>query len=324
MLTRRQFTLSVAGTVAAAALPSAALAHISETHVSPFSKPITIIVPMPKQGPTDLLARFIAAPLSKVLGQKIVVDNITGDWGMTGTSIAARAAADGHTLIMGQVATHAALPVLRHTNVVDAFTPVGLLAVSPMVFLTRGGLGVDNLQELKARGSALTIATGGIGSASALAAHKLKLALGVAMEEKVYTGTAAALQDLSLGRVDVLADQMISALPMIRSGKVKAIGMAGTSRHLEMPDVLTGTQQGFAGLRASNWSGLFAPRGLDATTQQRLASAINTMLEDASVARKMREHGLHVPYTEQRGPEQLARLQQREMDEIAAFYGVAV
>jgi tripartite-type tricarboxylate transporter receptor subunit TctC len=327
MLTRRQFTLTAAATVAAAALPaSAALAELGQPQKQEALK---LIVSMSKNGPTDMVARFFAEPLAKALGQSVSVENVTGDWGMTGAKIVANAKADGNTLILGQTATHAALPVL--TNKYDAindFTPIGLMAVSPMVVLARRDLPFNTLPALQAYMSAspghLAVATGGIGSASALAARNLNAAFAVSTaNERVYAGTAAALEDLMLGRVDVLCDQMVSALPAIRSGKVKALGITGHSRNILLPDVLTGAQQGYADLRASNWLALFAPKGLAIDTQQRLAAAIHTVLEDVSIARKMREQGLHVPFNAQRGPEQLAKLQKREMMDIAATFGAS-
>jgi tripartite-type tricarboxylate transporter receptor subunit TctC len=332
MLTRRQFTLTAAATLAASVLPAAAaVAAIGKTpEAFSSTKPITLVVSMPKNGPTDMMARFFAEPLAKALGQSVSVENITGNWGMTGAEVVSRAAADGHTLIMGQTATHAALPVLtQRYDALHDFTPIGLVGVSPMVVLVRRDLPFNNLSTLQAYLQAnpgqLAIANGGLGSASALAAHNLKAALNAPFQqERVYTGTAAALEDLVQGRVDVLCDQMISALPMIRSGKVKAVGLTGISRNHAMPSVLTGVQQGFGDLRASSWHGVFAPKGLPEATQQRLAAAIHKVLDDVTVTRKMREHGLHVPFVEQRGPEQLATLQRKDMDDIASLYARAV
>jgi tripartite-type tricarboxylate transporter receptor subunit TctC len=321
MLTRRQFTLTAAASIAATALPGAAslAANISNEQ----TKPVQLIVSMPKNGPTDMMARFFAEPLSKALGKSVAVENISGDWGMTGAKIVASAKADGNTLILGTSATHAALPVLTgRYDAIGDFTPVGVMAVSPMVVLVRKDLPFNSLMSLqsymKSSPDHLKVAHGGMGSASALTLQHLKTTFDAPfLQELSYTGTAAALDDLMLGRVDVLCDQMISALPAIRSGKVKAIGITGISRNHAMPGVLTGAQQGFEGLRSSNFVALFAPKGLAAEKQAHIAAAINTMLEDAAVARKMREHGLHVPFAEQRGPEQLAELQRREMRDIA-------
>jgi tripartite-type tricarboxylate transporter receptor subunit TctC len=329
MLTRRQFTLTAAASIAAAALPGAAAiaANITATQAN---KPVSLIVSMPKNGPTDMMARFFVEPLAKALGRDVVVDNISGDWGMTGAIVASNAKADGNTLILGTTATHAALPAMTgRYDAIDGFTPVGLLAVSPMVVLVRKDLPFNSLAALQAYMQSspdlLKVAHGGMGSASAIALHHVKVAFNAPfLQERSYTGTSAALDDLVQGRIDVLCDQMISALPAIRAGKVKAIGITGISRNHTMPGVLTGAQQGFEGLRSSNFVALFAPKGLAAEKQMELAAAIDVVLDDATVARKMREQGLHVPFIEQRGPEQLAELQRREMRDIANMLNAAV
>jgi tripartite-type tricarboxylate transporter receptor subunit TctC len=329
MLTRRQFTLTAAASIAATALPGAAAlaANITATQAN---KPVSLIVSMPKNGPTDMMARFFAEPLAKAMGRNVAVENISGDWGMTGAMIASNAKADANTLILGTTATHAALPTLTgRYDAIDGFTPVGLMAVSPMVVLVRKDLPFNSLMALQAYVQSspdhLKVAHGGMGSSSALALHHMKVAFNAPfLQERSYTGTSAALDDLVQGRVDVLCDQMISALPAIRAGKVKAIGITGISRNHAMPGVLTGAQQGFEGLRSSNFVALFAPKGLAAEKQMELAAAINSVLDDASVARKMREQGLHVPFVEQRGPEQLARLQRKEVLDIANMFNAAV
>jgi tripartite-type tricarboxylate transporter receptor subunit TctC len=328
MLTRRQFTLTAAASIAATALPGAAALAANIT--PELNKPVQLIVSMPKNGPTDMMAHFFAEPLAKALGQSVVVENISGDWGMTGAKVAANAKADGNTLILGTTATHAALPTLTgRYDAIGDFTPVGLLAVSPMVVLVRKDLPFNSLTALQAYMQSspdhLKVAHGGMGSASALTLHHMKTAFGAPfLQERSYTGTAAALDDLVHGRVDVLCDQMISALPAIRSGKVKAIGITGISRNHAMPGVLTGEQQGFESLRSSNFVALFAPKGLADEKQVELAGAINSVPDDATVARKMREHGLHVPFAEQRGPEQLVELQRQEMLDIANKFNAAV
>jgi tripartite-type tricarboxylate transporter receptor subunit TctC len=329
MLTRRQFTLTAAASIAATALPGAAALATNIT-ATQAKKPISLIVSMPKYGPTDMMARFFAEPLAKALGRHVAVENISGDWGMTGAMIASAAKADGNTLILGTTATHAALPTLTgRYDAIDGFTPVGLMAVSPMVVLVRKDLPFNSLMALQAYMQSspdhLKVAHGGMGSSSALALHHMKVAFNAPfLQERSYTGTSAALDDLIQGRVDVLCDQMISALPAIRSGKVKAIGITGISRNHAMPGVLTGAQQGFEGLRSSNFVALFAPKGLATEKQLELAVAINSVLEDTTIARKMREQGLHVPFVEQRGPDQLAKLQRKEMLDIANMFNAAV
>jgi tripartite-type tricarboxylate transporter receptor subunit TctC len=325
MVTRRQFTFTAAASAMVAAVPSIPFAATKNVEAVAQNGDIRIIVPFAKSGPTDKIAQFIAPHLAKALNNNVAVDYITGDWGMTAAKLASIAQPDGRTLIMGNLATHAALPALKNRyDALNGFTPIGLVGVSPMVVLVRADLPLNSLTTLqaylKASPNVLAISQGGLGSASAIATVKFKRALGVTdLRERVYTGTAAALDDLMNGKADILIDQMITALPAIRSGKVKAVGIASTSRNIMLPDVYTGTQQGFSDFRASNWNALFAPKGMKADLQNALASGLDAVLNDAAVTREMRERGLHVPFIEQRGPEALARLQLREMWDMRAL-----
>ena len=329
MINRRSFTFAAAVSAIAAVVPGvSALASVQEEAASTLnlSRPITIIVPFAKGGPTHQMAKLIAGPLAKQLGVAVNVALITGDWGMEGTVAAARSKSDGHTLIMGQMATHAALPILtsnRRYDAVKDFTAIGLVGVSPMVFVVRKDLPVSNLAELSAylNKRPATLAHGGYGSTSQVAGMQLAAALNTnRLVTKIYAGTAAALDDVAQGKVDVLCEQMVTAMPAIKAGRVKAIGIASTSRNIALPETFTGTQQGFANLRASGWNGLYAPKGLAPALKAKLAGALNSVLEDAATQRQFRELGVHVPFVEQRGPEALAALQAKDMRDLASLF----
>ena len=165
----------------------------------------------------------------------------------------------------------------------------------------------------------LAIAHGGYGTPSHIGARKLKAAIGAEnLPEKTYASTMAVLEDMAEGRADIMATSLPQALPFIKAGKVKALGLASLSRNAVLPDTYTGTQQGFADLRASHWNGLFAPKGLAPQTQAWLAAALGEVLGNVTTQRKMRELGIHVPFVEQQGPQALADLQLREIAEITA------
>jgi tripartite-type tricarboxylate transporter receptor subunit TctC len=325
MVTRRQFNLTAVASAFVAAMPAVALKASALAAKEMPQGDVRIIVPFAKHGPTDQIAQFIAPHLAKMVGRNVTLDYITGDWGMTAATLASIAQPDGRSVIMGNLATHAALPVIKNRyDALNGFTPIGLVGVSPMVVLVRNDLPLNSLTTLqaylKASPNVLAISQGGLGSASAVATVKFKTALGVTdLRERMYTGTAAALDDLIHGKADILIEQMITALPAIRAGKVKAVGIASSSRNIMLPEVYTGTQQGFANFRASNWTALFAPKGMKADLQQSMATALTSVLNDPAIAREMHERGLHVPFTEQRGPEALARLQLREMWDMRAL-----
>jgi tripartite-type tricarboxylate transporter receptor subunit TctC len=325
MINRRTFNLTATAAALTAVVPVLeAQAAAAVTAAADPNRPISIIVPFAKNGTTDQIARMIAPQLAKALGHAVTVENITGDWGATGAVIAAQSAADGYTLIMGQTATHVS-PGYEGTafryDAVNAFAPIGLVGTAPITFVARNDLPVNDLEALRAYikvyPQPLAIVHGGFGTPSHIGARKLKAVFGTPLlAEKTYRSTMAALQDIADGAADMMATSLPQALPFIKAGKIKALGLAATSRNVNLPDVYTGAQQGFADLRASHWNGLFAPKGLSAGIQQRLAKALSSALSHHVTQRQMRELGIHVPFVEQQGPEALARLQAREMEDL--------
>jgi len=327
MVTRRNFTIAGAAAALSAVVPTlAAQAASVPGQEAATKRPVTIIVPFAKGGTTDQVARLIAAPLAEALGTEVKVDNITGDWGTTGAVIAANATADGHTLIMGQTGTHV-MPnrpgMSQRYDAVADFAPLGLVGISPITFVVRNSMPVSDLADLEAYLKvypvSLSIAHGGHGTPSHIGGRKLKYALGSEnLAEKTYASTMSAMEDLADGQADIMATSLPQALPFIKAGKVKALGLASTSRNAALPDAYTGTQQGYADLRASHWNGLFAPAGLKPEVQARLAEALGKALGNHATQRKMRELGIHVPFLEQQGPKALAELQAREIAELNA------
>jgi tripartite-type tricarboxylate transporter receptor subunit TctC len=325
MVTRRTFTLSVAAAALSAAVPSLSVeAAPSPAPEVQFNRPVTIIVPFAKMGTTDQIARLIAAPLSKALGVAVNVENITGDWGTTGAVIAAHALADGHTLVMGQSATHVSpgrkMMAPRYDAVKD-FTPIGLVGSAPMTIVARNDLPASDLESLRAYIKVyprpMAIAHGGYGTPSHIGARKMKSVFGTPLlSEKVYASTMAAMEDLAEGRADMMATSLPQALPFIKAGKVKALGLAGSTESIALPAVYTGVQQGFEDLKATHWNGLFAPKNLAVEVRDRLARGLAIALNDHVTLRKMLELGIHAPAADQQGPGALAFLQAREIADL--------
>ena len=328
MVTRRNFTIAGAAAALSAVVPAlAAEAATAQAPEISGKRPFTIIVPFAKGGTTDQVARLIAAPLANALGADVEVHNITGDWGATGAVIVANATADGHTLIMGQTGTHVVSSrkgMAKRYDAVADFAPIGLVGISPITFVVSNDMPVSDLADLEAYvrvyPKSLAIAHGGFGTPSHIGAGKLKSAIGAELlAERAYASTMAALQDVASGRADIMATSLPQALPYIKAGKVKAIGLAATSRNAALPEVYTGTNQGYADLRASHWNGLFAPAGLHPETQAKLADGLARALDDPIAQRKMRELGIHAPFVEQQGPAALAQLQAREIADLSAM-----
>ena len=248
------------------------------------TKPVRIVVPFAAGGTTDLLARAIAPELQRVFGQPFVVDNKPGAGGNNGAAEVAKAPADGYTLLMGTVGTHAINPSLYpkmpYDHVKD-FVPVTLVAGVPNVVVMNPGSAqkynvntvVDLIRAAKAHPGKLNVASSGNGTSIHLSAELFKSMTGTFMLHLPYRGSGPALIDLLAGNVDLMFDNLPSAMPHIKSGKLKALAVTSGQRSQALPDVPTVTEAGGLLLRnyeASSWFGLLAPAGTPADIVQRI------------------------------------------------------
>jgi tripartite-type tricarboxylate transporter receptor subunit TctC len=232
------------------------------------NKPIRIVVPFPAGGTTDVLARAAAQKLTDTLGQPALVDNRPGAGGNIGAELVAKSPPDGYTLLMGTVGTHAINPALYpklpYDHVRD-FAPVILVAGVPNVLVVNPSLPVNSVQELvayaKANPGKLNFASSGSGTSIHLSGELFKTAAGLSMTHVPYKGSSPALMDLIGGQVQLMFDNLPSALPQIKAGKLKALGVTSRERAPALPDVPTIAESGFPGFEASSWFGLLAPAG---------------------------------------------------------------
>ena len=274
--TRRQFTTAAA---ALAALPLAARAQGAWP-----ARPVRIVVPFAAGGATDILARALAPELQKAFGQPFVIDNKPGAGGNNGAAEVAKAAGDGHTLLMGTVGTHAInaslYPKMPYDHVKD-FVPITLVAGVPNVLVMNPAnaqrLGVnsvpDFIKALKANPGRINMASSGNGTSIHLAGELFKTMTGTFMVHIPYRGSGPALIDLMGGTMDVMFDNLPSALPHIRSGKLKALGVTSAQRSAALPDLPTVAEAGgptLKGFEASSWFGLLAPAGTPADIATRI------------------------------------------------------
>jgi len=221
------------------------------------NKPMTMIIPFAAGGPTDVLGRVMAQRMSELLGQQVIVENVGGAGGMTGSKRVADAAPDGYTLVLGTVGTHAQSQTIYkkplYHSVTD-FTPVALVAEVPIVLITRKDLPVTNLKEFiayaKANQSKMQYGSAGAGSATHLGCVLLNYLIGVDITHVPYRGTGPAMQDLQGGRIDYLCEVVSTAKPQIDGGTVKAIAIMTKERSKALPDVPTGLEQGTPNLEA--------------------------------------------------------------------------
>ncbi|MDN3920077.1 tripartite tricarboxylate transporter substrate binding protein [Pelomonas sp. PFR6] len=300
--------------VAAAVAASApALAQAQTTYPT---KTITIVVPTAAGGGNDAMARTIAQKLGPMLGQTIIIDNRAGANGSIASEFVARAAPDGHTLMLGYIATHSmnpALQKLRYDPVKD-FEPVGLVGYSPTLMVANPSVPVkdvkDLVAQLKAKPDRYTYASAGNGTAPHFAAELFKLNAGVVMLGVPYKGAAPAVSDTIGGQTQFMFPSLFTAYPFIKSGKLKAMAIAGPKRVASMPNVPTLKEAGVDGVDVTQWYGIFAPAKTPKPIIDKLNKALNEVLADKEISKRIEDHGADV---ETSTPEEFGLLVKNEL-----------
>ena len=262
------------------------------------TKPIRMIVPFPAAGATDILARVVSQKLSESVKQQVVVDNRAGAGGTIGSRIAADAPADGYTIVMGTTSTHAIGPSLYVKRPYDAlkdFTAITGIATSPTVLMVASSVQANSVKELialaKAKPGQLNFGSSGIGTQFHLSGELLKLLTGIDMVHVPYKGTALVYPDMFTGQIAVLFDVPIAALPFIKAGRVKALGVSGRKRAAVLPDVPTIAEAGVPGYEADLWFGLWAPPGLSRDTVKYLHGEVVKVLNAPDTKRRFADLG---------------------------------
>lgn len=263
------------------------------------AKPIRWICPYAVGGPTDLVSRLTAAKLSEALRQPIVVDNRPGANANIGAEIAAKSAPDGYTIFLGTGSTHginpALYPKLNYDPVRD-FAPVVLLTESMLYLVVNPSIPVKNVRDLvdyvKKHPGKISYGSVGNGSAHHLAGEMLKLRAGLDMLHIPYKGSAPALQDLVAGRIQVMFDA--SAIPMVRSGQLRALAVASTKRWPPIPELPSLAEQGFPDFYVGGWFGMFVPAGTPRLIIDRLNLEANKLLKMPDVQARIGQMGLGV------------------------------
>ena len=247
-------------------------------HAQSFpARPVSIVVPFPPGGTTDIAARAIALEMGKLLGQSVTVDNRAGAGGNVGGEFAVRAAPNGYTLFMTTTNIHAINPLLYSKMSFDPnkdFAPVAPLLLGSLVLLLHPSVKANNVKELiafaKANPGRLTVASAGAGTINHLAAELFKKMAGVYIVHVPYRGAAPALADLIGGQVDMMIDGIASAIPHIRTGKLRGIATSGAKRSDALPELPTIAEAGLPGFEATFFFGLLAPAGTPREVIQRL------------------------------------------------------
>jgi len=286
---------------------------------------ITLVVPFPAGGPIDVVARILAPPMSDALGQQIIIENVGGAGGSTGSLRVAKATPDGYQFLLGNSGTHTYSQLLSRKPPYDAaadFAPVAVFIENSKVLTTRKDFPADTLPQFiayaKANQAKMQFGSAGAGSATHMTCVLLNSAIGIDVTHVPYRGTGPAMQDMMGGRIDYICDVVSTALPLIRGGSIKPIAMLSPARNHVLPDLPTAQEQGLAGFDADAWNAFFLPRGTPEPIVRRLAKATSDALDLPWVRERMQELGLNIPPPERRTPDYLAKLVPRELEKWAA------
>jgi tripartite-type tricarboxylate transporter receptor subunit TctC len=304
----RRDSIGIAATLALLAPPCAAEENWP-------ARPMTMIVPFAAGGTVDPLGRVLAAGLSQVLGQRVIVENVGGAGGTLGTNRVAKGAADGYQFVFGSAGPFAQSQSLyRHPlyDTVTEFAPVALVAEQPIVLAARKGLPVGSLREFiayaKANEGRMQYGSPGIGSGNYFGCVLLNTAIGVNVTHVAYRGGAPAMQDLMGGRTDYQCPNDVLAAPLIANGAIKGIAVLSRERSIVLPDLATAAEQGLADFDVSNWFALALPRATPETIVRKLNAATRAALDTPEVQEQMRRIGGNLVAPERRSPEYLQKL----------------
>ena len=285
------------------------------------TRPITLVVPFAAGGGIDVSVRIQAQHMSGLLGQSIVIENVGGAAGTTGSQRVAKAAPDGYTMMIGNSGTHAySQSVYKRPpyNAVTDFEPAGLVTESPRILLARKDLPANNLQELiaylTANESKSQFGSGGVGAGTHLPCVLFNLAIKVNTTHIPYRGEGLAMQDLIAGHTDYMCATIQTGAAQARQGTVKGIAVMAHRRVPIIADLATTGEQGLPGVEASVWNAFFFPKGTPAPIVRKLNKPMSATIDDPAIRKKLEQLGLEIVPPEQRSPEYLAKFLPQEIE----------
>jgi tripartite-type tricarboxylate transporter receptor subunit TctC len=258
---------------------------------------VRLVVPFPPGSGVDIVSRHVAPRLSEGLGQPVVVDNRGGAGGVVGAEVAAKSPADGYTLLMGTAGILTVVPALSKVNynVQRDFAPITVVASVPSVLVVHPSLPVRNVRDLvslaRNRPGTINYATTGNGTLPHLAAEFLRLRASIDIVHVPYKGSAPAITDLLGGQVEMFFANMLSAMPHITSGRLRALAVSSPKRSAVLPGVPTMIEAGFPEFEASTWFGLLAPSGTPAEIVQRLHAEVVKLLAGRELQQRLASEG---------------------------------
>jgi putative tricarboxylic transport membrane protein len=302
--------------VVALGLAAAPLAALAQSYPT---RSITVIVPFPAGGPSDVVARVVTDHMGRTLGHLMVSENVGGVGGTLGSARVAAAPADGYTLLAGSMGSHVAAPVLTPNLKYDPtrdFEPIGLTAHSPAVIAARKDFPAKDVAEfiayLREKGDKVNQAHGGIGASSHMACLLFNSELDLKPTLVAYRGSGPAVNDLVGGHVDFLCEQSVSVAEQIKAGTVRGYVVSGAERLAALPDIPSAREAGIK-YDMSIWAGIFAPKGVTKEVVDRLAEALDKALDDPGVQKRLGDLGGSIPAKEERNPAAFDRLVKAEI-----------
>ena len=289
------------------------------------TRPLTIVVAYAPGGASDVVARILASAMSEGLGQPIIVENVAGAGGMIGAAQVAHAVPDGYQFLAGAAGVLAQNQSLyKHPlyNSLADFAPVGLIATSPAILVTRKNFPANNLPEFiaytKSHQNSMQFGSPGAGSGPHITCMLLNAAIGISVVHVPYRGASLAYQDLLADRLDYMCDFISTALPQIEGQSVKALATLTRERTRALPDLPTADEQGLTGFDAPGWYALALPKGTPDAVVRRLNKAMNDALARPDVRDRLTQLGNTVVPPPQRTPEYLATFIRSEIEKWAA------
>ena len=279
----------------------AALAPMTASAATWPERPVTMVVPYPPGGATDVIGRILAQRLSTALGQQVVVENRGGAGGNIGAGVVAKAKPDGYTILMGAVTSHSTMATLEkgrlQYDLLKDLTPVMIVGHVPLVFVVHPSVPATNIKELIAYGKAnpnkLTYASSGAGAPQRMAAELFKRQAGVEMMHVPYKGSGPAMTDLIGGTVLMMTETAPASLPFIKSGKLRALGVTTAQRISMLPEVPTAMEQGMKDFDVSSTFGVLVPTGPPAPIIDRLNAELAKIMKDTEAQQQLLGQGVY-------------------------------
>ncbi len=281
------------------------------------NKPVRVVVPYPPGGPTDIVARVLFQQVSEATGQQFLVDNRAGAGGNIGAEIVAKSPADGYTLLIGTTAHAINMSLFKNLSydVQKDFAPVSLLTQGPLVLVAHPQFPANSIKEVielaKSKSGGLNFASSGNGQSTHLSAELFNTMAGIKMSHVPYKGSAPALTDVMSGQVDVMFDTTLSAMPFVKAGKLKALGLTSPVRSPAAPDVPTIAESGLPGYEVFAWNGVFFPAGTPKAIIQQLNDQIRKAMLLPQVKDKFSAQGFAASWN---SPENFGVFVKNEVD----------